>query len=105
MLAAPPIASNERERPRGAVLYDIAGFVGLFGADSGPCDGCKSKARDNVRTKLYISACIIQWQYRDLEYNTNGNIAYLAGSKNLRERIPCNALTYAKLETVKQIST
>lgn len=81
MLAAPPIASNERERPRGAVLCDVASYVGFSDPDSGVCGGCKSKARGNLRTKVYIY--ILQWQHRGLEHNTNGNIAYLAGSEIL----------------------
>ena len=90
MLAPPPTASNERERPRSTVLCDVAGYVGFSAADSGLCNGRKSKARVNVRTKVCI--CILQWQHRGLKHNTNGIITCLAGSKVLRERIHCSAL-------------
>jgi len=79
MLAAAPIASDERERPRGAVLCDVAGYVGFFDANSGLCHSCRAKARVNVRTKVYIY--ILQWQHRRLEHHMNENIAYAAGSK------------------------
>jgi len=79
VLAAAPIASDERERPRGAVLCDVAGYVGFFDANFGLRDSYKSKARVNIRTKVYIY--ITQSQHQCLEHHMNGIIAYIAGPK------------------------
>jgi len=79
MLAASPIASDARERPRGAVLCDVAGYVGCCDADLGLCNSGKSKALISVRSEVHNH--ILRQQHRSLEHNMNGDTAYPTRSK------------------------